>query len=168
MSARFSNLNSPFQTCLSARGKSADETAVRNPSPPMLIPSSGVCEPAISRAARSNVPSPPKTSNKSASRASASASGQTVPRKCASRAVAASVKISWPVARISRAALATACAQEAFPELPSRPTRLILSASFFNQHQEFFVARRAEQGGFHHAVPAQIAPPADERGQLSQ
>ena len=44
----------------------------------MLMPSIGVREPAISRATRSIVPSPPKTSSRSTSRASAAASGQTV------------------------------------------------------------------------------------------
>jgi len=41
--------------------------------------------------------------------------------------------------------------------LPIRPTRLILSPDFFNQHQKFLIAGRAEQGGFNHIAPAKAS-----------
>jgi hypothetical protein len=46
---------------------------------------------------------------------------------------------------MSRAALRTLSAQAALSELPTSPTRLILSACFFHQRQKFLVARRSEQ-----------------------
>ena len=40
--------------------------------------------------------------------------------------------------------------------------RLILLASFFNQHQKFFIARRAKQRRRDHATPAQVLPGRDK------
>jgi len=64
---------------------------VRKPRPPMLTPRMGVREPAISRARRSMVPSPPNTTSKSTWRVRAAASAQTTAFKRARRAVAASL-----------------------------------------------------------------------------
>jgi hypothetical protein len=57
---------------------------------------------------------------------------------------------------MSRAAAAISLRDETFSELPMRPTRLIFWASFFNQSQEFFVARRSQQRRFRHAAPRQL------------
>ena len=69
---------------------------------------------------------------------------------------------------MSRAALRTMSAQAAFSELPMRPMRLILSACFFNQHQKFFVAGRAEQRRFNHTAPAQAGLRGDKFAQFVQ
>ena len=107
----------------------------------MLMPRIGVAEPAMSRAARSMVPSPPKTRSKSDSRASVAVSPSTTALR--------------PARRMSCAALRRISAQAAFSEFPISPMRLILSAYFFNQHQKFLVARRAEQRRFRHTAPVQ-------------
>src|ERR1035437_358145 len=153
--SRDSNRNSPRQICFKAAASSVEETAVRKPNPPMLMPRMGVAESLTSRATRSIVPSPPNTSSKSTSRLSAAMSGQTAALMPASCAVAGSLKTFRPAARISRAAFCTVRAKETFSEFPTSPMRLILSASFFNQCQKFFVACRAEQRRFRDAAPAQ-------------
>src|SRR2546430_1828037 len=119
----------------------------------MLIPRMGVRDPAISRAARSIVPSPPNTNKRSTSRESEAASGQSTASRSAMRAVLASAYSRRPDARTSRAARATIEAEESLPELPSSPTFLILSGVFFNQGQEFFVARRPQQRGLSETFP---------------
>src|SRR5262245_6400468 len=103
----------------------------------MLIPRTGVLDTAISRATLSMVPWPRETTSKSTARASAAASLLTVARKRARFAVGGSQKTLRPDARMQRAASATAAPAEALPEFPMMPTRLILSAALFNQHQEF-------------------------------
>src|SRR5882757_3000887 len=152
--ARDSNRNSPFQTHLRAEASSADGTPVRNPRPPILTPSIGVGEPAMSRATPSIVPSPPKTSSRSTSRASDAASPST--------------KALRPALWMSRTALRIVAAQAALSEFPMRPMRLILSACFFNQHQKFFVARRADERRFRHTAPGQFRLRGDEHFQFLQ
>src|SRR6185312_14811580 len=97
MSARGSKMNLPCHTWRNAEASPEEETAVRKPSPPMLMPRMGVCRPAISRA-----------------------------------------------------------------------TRLILSASFFNQHQKFFITRRSQQRRFGDAAPAQSRIARDKLLQFAQ
>ena len=128
----------------------------------MLMPRIGVREPAISRATRNMVPSPPKTSSKSTWRVSVGASGQTIAFKLASWAVALSLYSFRPATEMRRAARLTALAQETFPELPITPTRLILSAQLFNQYQEFFVDGRPQQRGFREAPPFEARLSGDE------
>src|SRR5882724_4435249 len=154
INARDSNLKLPLQICFSACASWLDGTAVRKPSPPMLMPRMGVGEPAMSRAARSIVPSPPKTRSKSDSRASVAMSPSTTALR--------------PVLWMSRAALRMIAAHEALSEFPMRPMRFILSACFFNQHQKFFVSRRAEQRRFRHAAPVQIILSGDKCFQFLQ
>ena len=48
-------------------------------------------------------------------------------------------------------------AAASFSGLVVSPTRRIWSLGFFKQHQELFVAGRAEQGRFSDAAPGQIA-----------
>src|ERR1700709_1063528 len=69
---------------------------------------------------------------------------------------------------MSLAALPRAPAQETFSEFPMSPTRLILSASFFKQHQKFFVSRRPEQRRFRDPAPVQDRFPRDKLLQLAQ
>jgi len=123
ISTRFSKWYSPFQTRSRAWESWDEGTAVRKPRLPILMPSMGVREPAISRATRSMVPSPPKTRRRSTARARAAASGQTVDLKFARREVARSLKILRPAAWRSLAALVTALAQETLAEFPMIPTR---------------------------------------------
>src|SRR5471030_1249243 len=120
----------------------------------MLMPRIGVGDPAMSRAARSIVPSPPKTRSKSDSRASVAMSPSTMALR--------------PALWMSRAALRIISAQEDFSEFPMRPMRFILSACFFNQHQKFFVARRSEQRRFRDAAPSQIFFRGDKYFQFFQ
>src|ERR1035441_10548533 len=134
----------------------------------MLMPKMGVREPAISRATRSIVPSPPNTTSKSTWRARVAASAQTTAFKRASRIVAGSLYILRPAATIRLAARLTATAPETFSEFPISPTRLILSARALNQHQEFFVASGAKHRGFGDAQPPQVAAGGDELVQLAQ
>ena len=111
----------------------------------MLTPSSGVLTPAISRATRSIVPSPPNTMSKSTERASATGSTHVLPLILASCAVTGSVKSLRPVALMSLAARSTERPQVALSGFPMSPTRWIVSAVFFNQYKKFFVACRSEQ-----------------------
>ena len=134
----------------------------------MLTPKMGVREPAISRARRSIVPSPPNTTSKSTWRVRVTASAQTTAFKRATRAVAASLYILRPAAAIKRAARFTASALETFSEFPISPTRLILSARAFNQHQEFFITGGAQHRGFGDAEPPQAPASGDEQVQLAQ
>jgi len=69
---------------------------------------------------------------------------------------------------MSRAALRRILAQSGLSALPIRPTRLIWSAVFFNQHQKFFVARGTEQGGFNHIPPAKARLRRDKFSQFRQ
>ena len=46
--------------------------------------------------------------------------------------------------------------------------RWILSASFFNQHQKFFVPGRAEEGRFGHTAPLQLRLSRHEFPQVAQ
>src|SRR5271154_1713201 len=154
INARDSNLNSPFQTHFNARASAAAGTPVRKPRPPILTPRIGVGEPAISRATPSIVPSPPKTKSKSTSRASDAASPSTNALR--------------PARWMNRAALRMMAALAGLSGLPMSPMRLILSACFFNQHQKFFVARRAEQRRFRHAAPLQIILRGDKLFQFLQ
>src|SRR5882672_3456989 len=62
-----------------------------------------------------------------------------------------------PARSMSRAAARTLWAHADFSALPTRPMRWNWSADFFNQRQEFFVAGRAEQGGFNHTTPAKAS-----------
>ena len=110
----------------------------------MLMPSIGVVEPAMSRAACSMVPSPPNTSSKSTSRGERGGVGQTcvqirpagrfgVAENLAARALDQGAR---PCGAVGAAGLV---------QIADEADALILSASFFNQHQKFFVAGRAEQ-----------------------
>src|ERR1043165_6439164 len=101
------------------------------------------------------VPSPPKTRSRSTARAKAAASAHTAARKPASSAVMVSLYSPRPAAVTRRAACLTAPAQETFSEFPIKPTRLILSANLFNQHQEFFVACRTQERRLRDAAPRQ-------------
>src|ERR1700733_6687092 len=89
------------------------------------------------------VPSPPKTRIKSVSRASVAASSPVTGMR--------------PARRMRRVALRRQSAQAALSLLPIRPMRLIWSKDFFNQHEKFFVAGRAEQGRFNHSAPAKTS-----------
>src|SRR5208337_1009153 len=73
-----------------------------------------------------------------------------------------------PAASIRRAAAFTASAAETFSEFPISPTRLILSAKPFNQHQELFVAGRAKDRGVGDAQPPQGRAGSDKLIQLAQ
>src|SRR5664279_4011707 len=66
------------------------------------------------------------------------------------------------------AACFTTVAPKTFSEFPISPTRLILSARVFNQHQEFFIACGTSQRGFDDAEPPQAAAGGDELVQLAQ
>src|ERR1035437_4018666 len=166
MSARDSKLNSPCQSSFNASASLSEATAVRKPRPPMLTPSRGVLEPAICRAVRSIVPSPPKTSSKSDSHASSAALARISHFNFASRAVAASQMILRPARWRRRAAARTLAAQADLSALPMRPMRWKWSAFFFNQHQKFFVAGGAEQGRFKHIAPAKASLRGDKFFQL--
>src|SRR5436190_11039643 len=165
---RLSKWYCPAQTRLSAPAIWFEGTAVRKPRPPMLIPRIGVREPAISRATRSIVPSPPKTSSRSTLRQSVAASGSTQTSSFAIAAVAASAHSSRPAARMSRAALEITEAPEVFSEFPNSPTFAILSASFFNQCQEFFVAGRPKERRFGYTCPPQPVLAGDKSLQFRQ
>src|SRR2546426_468660 len=132
------------------------------------MPMTGVREPAVSRATRNIVPSPPKTISKSTSRVSAPALGQVGALSPASAAVAASVITLRPAARIREAAWRPSGRLETLSELASSPTRLICSASFFKQRQKFPVARRSEQGRLSHSAPMQTRDGADELLEFAQ
>src|ERR1035438_743601 len=62
----------------------------------------------------------------------------------------------------------TTVAPETFSEFPISPTRLILLARVFNQHQEFFIACGTKQRGLDDAAPPQTTAGGDELVQLAQ
>src|SRR5262245_19657040 len=70
-------------------------------------------------------------------------------------AVSSVDKGSRPLFRMSAAAFCTTLRPETFSGLANSPTRLMVSASFLNQRQEFLVARRPQQGRFGDATPLQ-------------
>src|SRR5881296_2794164 len=115
------------------------------------MPSIGVLEPAISRAMRSIVPSPPNTMSRSASLETAAASGYVGTSRPASVAVAMSVKTVRPELRINSAASCTRVRQDGFSEFAISPMRLL--PNLFNQHQKFLIPGRAEQRRFGVANP---------------
>src|SRR5262245_57720619 len=118
------------------------------------MPTMGVGEPAVSRATRRNVPSPPKTMSRSTWRVSAAALGQGGNRNPARRAVAASASTERPVALMRDAALRTSLRLDGLSALATSPMRRIDLASLFKQHEEFLVPRWTEQGRFGDASPA--------------
>src|SRR5438552_9462796 len=153
---------------LSARARSCDETAVRKPRLPILMPRIGVREPAISRATRSIVPSPPKTSSKSTWRARVAALGQTTALRRASWVVTGSLKRRRPAAVMRRAALLTTEAQETFSEFPISPTCSMLSANLFNQNKKFLIPGRACNRRLGDVAPAKAGLVSHEFFQLAQ
>src|SRR5437773_5717125 len=165
---RGSTTNWPDQTAANACANCEEETAVKKPSPPTLMPRMRVFEPATSRATRSMVPSPPNTRIKSACCRSWRASGLTATFSLARSAVALSLETLRPASAINAAAFCTAARQFTFSALAMRPTRLILSAKFFKQSEEFLVAGRSEQRRFGHAAPAQGRAAVDKRLHLAQ
>src|SRR5436190_5658957 len=122
----------------------------------------GVREPAVSRATRNIVPSPPKTIIKSTFRASVVGSVQTGTLSPARAAVAASVNTARRLAPIKDAARRTSGRLEILSELAMSPTRWICSASFFNQRQKFLVSRRPQQRGLGNSTPTQVRQRARE------
>src|SRR5712691_664463 len=132
------------------------------------MPSSGVRDPAISRATRSIVPSPPKTMSRSTARVRAAASAHVSMSKPANLAVAASARVfrwrDWMKAAAWRTRLRAA----ALSALAISPMRRICSASLFNQNQEFLVAGRSQQGRFDEALPLQPRLRRDKLFQLAQ
>jgi len=67
-----------------------------------------------------------------------------------------------------RAARLTAAAADTFSEFPISPTLFILSANFFKQYQEFFIAGRPEQRGSGDTHPPQVGAGGYELFQLVQ
>src|SRR5579862_4656137 len=134
----------------------------------MFTPRIGVRDPAMSRATRSIVPSPPKTRSRSTRRASAAVSALMVPLIPAHCAVTGSVWSFLPAALIKRAASLTTPAQDTFSELPTTPTRLILSPKFFKECQELSIARRSNYRGRGSADPAQFCQGVNKLSQITQ
>src|SRR5436853_5429885 len=114
------------------------------------------------------VPSPPKTRRRSTLLASAAVSASEWHLRAASCAVAASQKSFRPLRWISLAALWTSVRLETFPEFASSPTLRILSATLFNQYQEFFVPRRPQQRRLDNAAPGHSSDFRYELFQLFQ
>src|SRR5947209_2692326 len=68
---------------------------------------------------------------------------------------------------MSCAAWLTTEAYEPLSELPMRPTRLILSANIFKQHQKFLIARRPFNRRLGQSAPAKGWQRRDEFFQLT-
>src|SRR5204862_8096620 len=105
------------------------------------MPTMGVFEPAISRATPSMVPSPPKTISRSA--------------ELASLAVSSSSTAVRPDFSMRATAARTRSCEDSFSGFATSPTRVIVSANFFKQHQKFFVPGRTQQRRFGDARPTQ-------------
>src|SRR5206468_9067049 len=118
------------------------------------MPTIGVFEPAISRATRNIVPSPPNTISKSVDAASFA-------RSFSRTAVRPDFSISPMASR-------TNSCDVSFSGFATSPTRAIVSANFFKQHQKFFVPGRPEQRRFGDGHPAQRQLCGDKLLQLSQ
>src|SRR5712692_2352821 len=131
------------------------------------MPSSGAPDPAISRATRSIVPSPPKTMSRSTARVRAAASAQVSTSKPANLAVAASARVLRFREWIKAAAWRTRPRAAALSALAISPMRRICSASLFNQNQEFLVAGRTQQRRIDEALPLQLWLRSDKLFQLA-
>src|SRR5205809_6729694 len=112
------------------------------------MPRIGVRQPAVSRATRNIVPSPPKTSIKSVFAAKALAFEQTGVFSPTNWAVLGSVRTDRPCASMNLAACRTSMRPQVFSGFAIKPTRFIFLANFFNQNEKLFVSRGAEDMRF--------------------
>jgi len=145
MIGRVSIVMSPRHSISSACAVSSAEIGVKNPRPPVLIPSIGVVDPATCRATRNSVPSPPTTSSKSTLFASAAMVSHESVLTRATNAVCLSVSSVRPVRVIIAAILRASGPNSGFSALPVSPIRQNVLVCFFKQHKKFFVASRAKQ-----------------------